>query len=172
MIIFTLGGKSINKYACDAILFSFIEGLSRLDRIVRNKDFGTLGVGSGYLERNFGRVSFNRVAVETEITDGVNMRSIKSSFYYTHPELWKVSNPFIGLVKGTETQIYFQFPELRSAEHVTYVLEAGGRKKLRDYSDENHNLGKHKLGFLQFSLGIHFNKNFEGVSGMVRYTFQ
>ncbi|MDD5341964.1 MAG: hypothetical protein PHI73_01355 [Patescibacteria group bacterium] len=104
--IATLWGRALNQPVSSAIANSFAHGALSRSRVVRNRDFGTLGVGRGYDAVDFGLVTATFTTVDIEAGMEAELRESQYALYGTWPRVFgPVHNPYLGLVYQTATDL-------------------------------------------------------------------
>jgi hypothetical protein len=71
--IVSLWGRALNEHTCPGMVRSFFQGSLTKSRVVRNRDFGTFGVGRGYDQADFGLVSASGTKLTIEVAPGVEL---------------------------------------------------------------------------------------------------
>ncbi|MDD5566656.1 MAG: hypothetical protein PHH01_00475 [Patescibacteria group bacterium] len=162
--IATLWGRALSQPVCFAIVNSFAHGALSRSRVVRNRDFGTLGVGRGYDAVDFGLVTATFTTVDIEAGMEAELRESQYALYGTWPRVFgPVHNPYLGLVYQTATDLIpGQRPHsLDDPGQDWKAITLGCKLHVQDIPDPKQTK---KAGYLRLETSFRFDQSFQGAS--------
>ncbi len=160
--IATLWGRTINDYVAPGIFESFYRGSLNQSRVVRNRDFNTVGVGNAYDAQDFGRVSLTGTYMDIEAAE-TNMVAFEYALYGTWPgSFGSLTRPYLGLAYSGETDLIFDYRSFRmiDPDREWYTLYLGGKLLLSPRVDPYRRC---QYGYLRLQAGLRFKESVEGV---------
>lgn len=168
--IVALGGKALSQHSCPAIFTSFARGSLSRSRVVRNRDFQTLGVGQGYDQVDFGTLTASGTKVEIEMMPGISL--VESEYAVTAKakdrSIGPLRDPFCGLAYTTSTDIV--------SDPVTHNLSDPGQHRLTATIGATVRLAasnspRSKAGLLRVQADARFDRSFDGAFAKATYWF-
>jgi hypothetical protein len=160
--IATLWGRVLNDRVCSAIAESFFNGALSRSRVVRNRDFNTLGVGKGYDAVDFGRVTATFTSVNVSAGMGAHLRESQAGLYGTLARSYgPIHNPYLGVECQTSTDLVFN-PRTHSLddpdqEWKTIIL--GCKFHVNEKEDPTP---RKRPGYLRIESSFRFDRTFDG----------
>lgn len=160
--LLTLKGTSLSQRVNEQIFRSLFEGTLSKTRIVNNRDFNVLGVGSGYYPQDYGKIVFHASLGRSRITDYLERRFNEEGIFYTFEKTGATNMFFLGLIHfGADDIIYNRTnKKLEGIYSHGLKLSAGNRLKIFDRPvriivEPNINLKSAKRG-ITVSLSLYF----------------
>ncbi len=106
--IVSLWGRALNEYVCPGMMRSFFQGSLTKSRVVRNREFGTFGVGRGYDQADFGLVSVSGTDLSIEVAPGVELRQAEYVALATLPRAsGRLEKPFVAFAYDESSDLIF-----------------------------------------------------------------
>lgn len=172
LAIVGLWKSAVNARSCPGMMEAFYRGTFNTTRVVRNRDFGTPGVSSGYDTQDFGRIALAVTAMDITVGSTAHLRDAEVDLYGTLPgRFGPVHDPYLGVWRGRSTDLLYDPSAHRlNAVRQDYVVVVLGTKFVvrspatYDNDPRGRSHGRKQSGYLRLEALTRFDETFQGVT--------